>query len=231
MYKCYVCKKEKAAHMMHSKYKVVQDICNKCRAKKQAEYYKRQKEAYPFENRWQNIKSRCKEENIHFNISVNDIRKIWNGICPVFNIKLTFSDKNIDTFAELDRKDPSKGYVKDNIQWISRKANRIKNDASLEELEKVYIWLKNWEQKIYDLSDEEIMINGKTLKERKESFKRKPRDRQTNSKLTEKQVLEIRNLLNKKEITQKEIAEKFNISVKNIWKIKTGKSWNNLEDK
>ena len=27
------------------------------------------------------------------------------------------------------------------------------------------------------------------------------------------------------------IAKKFGISVKNLWKIKTGKSWNNLEDK
>jgi len=34
----------------------------------------------------------------------------------------------------LDRIDNNKGYIKDNVWVISRKANTIKNNASLEEL-------------------------------------------------------------------------------------------------
>ena len=42
----------------------------------------------------------------------------------------------------LDRLDNNKGYTKENISVISYKANRIKNDASFEEIEKLYLWLK-----------------------------------------------------------------------------------------
>lgn len=231
MNKCYVCKQEKSSDLMHQKLKKIQDICNKCRAIKQAEYYKRQKDAFPFENRWENIKSRCKQENIHFDISPEYLKKIWNGICPAFNVILTFEDKNIDTFAELDRKDPNLGYIEGNVQWISRKANRIKNDASLEELQKVFDWLKDWKSVEYNFTDEQIIINGISLKEREQNFKRKPRDRQTNSKLSEQDVLEIKRLLISKELSQKQIANKFGISYKNVWKIKTGKSWKHLEQK
>lgn len=39
--------------------------------------------------------------------------------------------------AELDRLVPSKGYVKGNVRWISRRANRIKSDATIDELKKI----------------------------------------------------------------------------------------------
>lgn len=47
--------------------------------------------------------------------------------------------------AELDRLVPSKGYVKGNVRWISRRANRIKSDATIDELKKI---LKYMEEQI-----------------------------------------------------------------------------------
>ena len=44
--------------------------------------------------------------------------------------------------AHLDRFDPHKGYVKGNVAWISGRANRIKYDASLEELKQIVNWME-----------------------------------------------------------------------------------------
>jgi hypothetical protein len=42
---------------------------------------------------------------------------------------------NLDNSYSLDRIDSNKGYVKGNVWVISRRANVIKNNATLEELE------------------------------------------------------------------------------------------------
>jgi len=48
-----------------------------------------------------------------------------------------------DYSASIDRIVPEKGYIKNNVQIISVKANIIKNNCILEELEFI---LKNWEE-------------------------------------------------------------------------------------
>jgi len=45
--------------------------------------------------------------------------------------------KNNDLTPSIDRIDPKKGYVKDNIIVVSMRANRIKNDATVDEIRKV----------------------------------------------------------------------------------------------
>lgn len=47
-----------------------------------------------------------------------------------------------DGSPTLDRIVPEKGYVKGNVAVISHKANRIKNNGSLEELEAVVSYTK-----------------------------------------------------------------------------------------
>lgn len=46
----------------------------------------------------------------------------------------------------IDRLDNTKGYVKGNINIISWRANRIKSDATLDELEKIYRWVNDQSQ-------------------------------------------------------------------------------------
>ena len=42
-----------------------------------------------------------------------------------------------DLTPSIDRIDPKKGYVKDNIIVVSMRANRIENDATVDEIRKV----------------------------------------------------------------------------------------------
>ena len=51
----------------------------------------------------------------------------------------------LDSSPSVDRIDNKKGYTKSNIQIISRKANQIKNNASFEEFEMIYL---NWKKQI-----------------------------------------------------------------------------------
>lgn len=53
--------------------------------------------------------------------------------CPIFNIKLTYGGRK-DHSATLDQIEPGGGYFLENIQVISFRANRIKNNAAPDEL-------------------------------------------------------------------------------------------------
>ena len=53
------------------------------------------------------------------------------------------TDRSDEYAAELDRFNPDLGYVKGNVHWLSRKANRIKNNTSVEILENLLKWMRN----------------------------------------------------------------------------------------
>ncbi len=80
-------------------------------------------------------KCRAKRDGLEFNISKEDITVPTH--CPILRIpikKNTGSGFHNDS-PSLDRVDNSKGYVKGNIRVISNRANLLKCDATLEELE------------------------------------------------------------------------------------------------
>jgi len=60
--------------------------------------------------------------------------------CPILNIPLIY--KGGGNSPSLDRIDSSLGYIKGNVHIISNRANRIKNDATVDELELIYKYLK-----------------------------------------------------------------------------------------
>jgi hypothetical protein len=83
---------------------------------------------------WYGARRRAKEKGLDFNIDIEDI--IIPTCCPYLGhpLKLVQSGQARFDSATLDRIDSSKGYIKGNIQVISRRANMMKNDASAEEL-------------------------------------------------------------------------------------------------
>lgn len=86
-------------------------------------------------------KKRAKDQNLDFSIVLSDI--VLPLKCPILNIELQFNEgRAMDNSYSIDRIDNSKGYIKGNIQIISFRANTIKNSASLDEIEKVYNYMK-----------------------------------------------------------------------------------------
>jgi len=92
------------------------------------------KENHPEVTLWSNAKYRAKKDGIDFDISIDDI--IVPEYCPYLGIKLTAKkgNKHSDALMSLDRIDSTKGYVKGNVEVISYKANRMKNNATKDEL-------------------------------------------------------------------------------------------------
>lgn len=84
---------------------------------------------------WQTKRHRVK---VDYTVTCEYLREIWTDICPALGIPISLGlHQSSDNLAHLDRIDPNLGYVEGNVQWLSAKANRIKTNASIQELEKV----------------------------------------------------------------------------------------------
>lgn len=78
----------------------------------------------------------AKLKNLEFNLTEDDI--IVPETCPVLGIPLIANGGlNAYTNPSLDRIDNSLGYIKGNVIVISDRANRLKKDATIEELMKL----------------------------------------------------------------------------------------------
>ena len=79
-------------------------------------------------------------------------------ICPVFKVKMQISKIGNRTkhpySPSIDRINPSKGYVRGNLILISDLANRIKSDATADQIGKVYKFYKNLEKKMIKLTSD-----------------------------------------------------------------------------
>ena len=87
-------------------------------------------------------KERANISGIPFDLLEKDI--FIPEVCHVLGIPMYrgTNGKLHDGSPTIDRLVPSLGYVKDNISVISHRANRIKQNATIEELEKIVQWMR-----------------------------------------------------------------------------------------
>lgn len=85
-----------------------------------------------------NARLRARKKWLDFNITAEDI--VIPKFCPYFGIELKRNSNGtiLDNSPTLDRINPSLGYVKGNVEVISNKANRIKNDGTVEDHRIIY---------------------------------------------------------------------------------------------
>ena len=96
----------------------------------------------------QQAKIRSKKRNLECTIDLKYLISIFpeNSKCPVFGIDLfwgTTGKGDRLNSPSLDRRNPKLGYTPDNIRIISWKANRIKSDATIEDIEAVLNYMKS----------------------------------------------------------------------------------------
>jgi hypothetical protein len=90
---------------------------------------------------WVSAKGRAKRQGRDFTISLSEV--IIPLTCPILGTPLSVGTRGShDNSPSLDRRDSTLGYVSGNVWVISYRANRIKNDASLGELELVVMGLR-----------------------------------------------------------------------------------------
>ena len=81
-----------------------------------------------------NAKHRAKKKGLPFTITIEDI--VIPDKCPLLGIELvSTNDKRDPRNPSLDQVVAGNGYTPDNIQVISSRANWLKGDATLTELE------------------------------------------------------------------------------------------------
>lgn len=77
-------------------------------------------------------KALTKSVGHHFDVAFSEI--IWNKVCPILGIELDYNaEGRQENSPSFDRIDPEKGYIDGNVQIVSWRANRIKNDGTAEE--------------------------------------------------------------------------------------------------
>lgn len=114
---------------------------------------------FPQYPRWYSqVRARAKSFGIPFDLSVEDF--ILYDRCPILGIPLAKNTGSTKpNSATVDRIIPSIGYVPDNVHIISYKANTMKNDASMEELELFALWIESNIPKLIQTELEERCYN------------------------------------------------------------------------
>lgn len=107
---------------------------------------KKSRAAHPEKYLLWGARDRAKSKGLPFNLELEDI--FIPELCPVFNkpLKVNEGGRSHNPYSpSLDRVIPSLGYVKGNVQVISLRANKMKSDASFEELKLFSDWIQNLE--------------------------------------------------------------------------------------
>jgi hypothetical protein len=88
-------------------------------------------------------KQRAEKQGLEHTLTLDDLYQLYpiDNRCPILGIVLVWGFPK-DSSPSLDRIDSNKGYTYENCQIISNRANRIKADATVNELELLVKYLK-----------------------------------------------------------------------------------------
>ena len=104
-------------------------------------------------HRLRDLRQRCRRQGIPFDLTVADVAAPSH--CPVLGIPLVPDGVGVkvgngkrlvggrkENSASIDRIRPELGYVRGNVRVISWRANRLRNDATLWEMERVVEYMR-----------------------------------------------------------------------------------------
>jgi len=97
-------------------------------------YLRRRARERPADAIWERARRRALRLGVHFDLPRGSL--YVPTLCPVLGIPVEVGPCRSDHSPSLDRIIPAKGYVSTNVRVISDKANRLKGDRSLEDLQR-----------------------------------------------------------------------------------------------
>ena len=107
----------------------------------QREYKRARKNKNPSWGLYLSTKNNARVAGLPHTITPEDI--VIPERCPILDIPLEPGGASRKNWPSVDRLDPSKGYVPDNISVISYHANRCKSDMSFADIERMFNYIKN----------------------------------------------------------------------------------------
>jgi hypothetical protein len=103
--------------------------------------YSRAREFDPIRWMLAQCKNRARATGLDFDLTRDDL--FLPEFCPVLGLRLTQpGEGQQEASPSIDRLDPRKGYVRGNVAVISMRANRLKNDATANELARITAWMR-----------------------------------------------------------------------------------------
>lgn len=97
-------------------------------------------------------RDRAKEKNVPFNITLEYLRSIATDSCPIFHTSFSWGSSGLgkgkfkDNGPQLDRIIPELGYIVGNVAFISHRANRIKDNGTMQEHYDIADWI--WDRTV-----------------------------------------------------------------------------------
>jgi hypothetical protein len=97
-----------------------------------------------------NAKERAMRKGLEFDLTYEYLESIATTHCPIFGIEFEWGTSNMGkgktkpNCPSLDRIVPELGYVQGNVAFISHKANRIKDNGTMQDHYDIADWI--WEQ-------------------------------------------------------------------------------------
>ena len=99
---------------------------------------------YTARQMYSSAQKRAKAYGWEFNLTTGYLETIAPTHCPVFGTELKYGGGDKTKWsASLDRIDSSGGYTTDNVMIMSALANRMKADATTEEMNMFADWIRN----------------------------------------------------------------------------------------
>jgi len=159
---CKICREIKPlnAFLHAKKEKSRRTVCKKCenlRNKMRPGYVKKREKAYKLrrflkkndpKRRWvqdayANLKQRAKRNDLKITLTKEWLYENSPIYCPIFGVRLNYlANGKLGLRASVDRVIPNKGYTPENCQVVSFRANSIKSDATVQELQMIVKYLK-----------------------------------------------------------------------------------------
>lgn len=104
------------------------------------EWSKRWRRLNPEKTLYRSCKKRASREGLDFNIDFEDIT--IPSVCPILNEELVSFGEDRRYWPSVDRVDNTLGYVKGNVRVISYKANMMKSDLLIWQVENLLDYMK-----------------------------------------------------------------------------------------